>query len=180
MYVAIAGFKNVQVGSVDQFLNAVRDDLHDVASVQFFDARLIATRQHLYFAAINALTAFTNRTNICDNLAMETLLYASAQRQIKKATETLGIESDTRKIAVLVLAKNEKSAEDMLNVVQKLISAERDDNVLEVSQSKFVGIKRFFGISDIELGAKLKEKGFEKEALVDLVIERGALLAAQR
>ena len=180
MYVAVAGFKNTKIGSVDEFFNTVRDKTHNVDAVQFFDAQRVASWQHLYFAAINALTAFTNRTNICNNLAMETLLYASAQRQIKKATQTIGIKSDTRNIAVLILAKNEKSAEDALGFVQKLAVAERDDSVLEVNGRKFVGIKRFFGISDMELNAKLGEKGFEKEALVDLVIEHGALLATQR
>jgi tRNA threonylcarbamoyladenosine modification (KEOPS) complex Cgi121 subunit len=180
MYVAIAGFRNAKIGDVEQFFNAVRSKLHDVDAVQFFDAQLIATWQHLYFAAVNALTAFASETNISNNLAMETLLYASAQRQIKKATATLGVKSTTRNIAVLVLAKKEKSADDALNLVQKLISAEPDDTALEISGEKFVSIKRFFDISDVELSAKLERKGLEKDALVDLVIEHGALLATQR
>jgi tRNA threonylcarbamoyladenosine modification (KEOPS) complex Cgi121 subunit len=180
MYVAIAGFKNAKIGDVDQFFSAIRSKLQDVDAIQFFNAQLVATWQHLYFAAVNALTAFSSKTNISNNLAMETLLYASAQRQIKKATETLGIKSTTKNIAVLVLAKDEKPSDDALNLIQKLISAERDDNTLEISQEKFVNIKRFFDISDVELFAKLEKKGLEKNALVDLVIEHGALLATQR
>ena len=180
IYVVIAGFKNAKIGDIDRFFNAVRSKLHDVDAVQFFDAQLVASWQHLYFAAINALTAFANKTNISNNLAIETLLYASAQRQIKKATDSFGVKSTTKSIAVLVLAKNEKSADDTLNLVQKLISAEHDDTVLEIKREKFVNIKRFFNVSDVELSAKLERKGFEKEALVDLVIEHGALLATQR
>lgn len=180
VYVAIAGFRNAKICDVDQFFNAVRNKLQGVDAVQFFDAQFVATWQHLYFAAINALTAFANKTNISNNLAMETLLYASAQKQIKKATETMGIKSTTTDIAVLVLAKSENSADYALNLVQKLISAKRDNNTLEINRQKFVGIKRFFGVSDIELSAKLEKKGLEKDALVDLVIEHGALLAAQR
>lgn len=180
IYVAIAGLKKAKIGDVDKFFNAMRSKLPDIDAVQFFDSQLVATWQHLYFAAVNALTAFANKTNISNNLAMETLLYASAQRQIKKATATLGVKSTTGNIAVLVLAKNEKSADYVLNLVQKLISARRDDIALEISREKFVSIKRFFEISDVELLAKLERKGLEKDALVDLVIEHGALLATQR
>jgi tRNA threonylcarbamoyladenosine modification (KEOPS) complex Cgi121 subunit len=179
IYIVTAGFRNAKIGDIDRFFYVVRNKLHNVDAVQFFDARLIASWQHLYFAAINALTAFVNKTNISSNLAMETLLYASAQRQIRKATETLGVKPTTKNIAVLVLAKNEKSADDALNLVQELISAEHDDNVLEINQGKFASIKQFFNLSDAELSAKLEKKGREKDALVDLVIEHGALLATQ-
>lgn len=180
IYVAIAGFKNAKISDIDRFFNVVRNKLQNTEAVQLFDAQLVATWQHLYFAAINALTAFANKTNISSNLAMETLLYASAQRQIKKATETFGVKSTTKNIAVLVLAKNEKSADDALNLVQKLISAEHDDIALEINRKKFISIKRFFDISDVELSAKLAKKGLEKDTLVDLVIEHGALLATRR
>lgn len=180
MYVAIAGFRNAKIEDVEPFFDTARKKLPNIEAVQFFDAKLIATWQHLYFAAVNALTAFASKTNICNNLAMETLLFASAQRQIKKATESMGIKSKTKNIAVLVLAKSENHAENALKIVQKLISAKRDDTALEINRQKFIGIKRFFGISDVELSAKLKRKGLEEEALVDLVIEHGALLATQR
>ena len=36
-----------------------------------------------------------------------------------------------------------------------------------------------FGISDIEIEAKLRRKGLEREALADLVIEHVALLSTQ-
>jgi len=57
---------------------------------------------------------------------------------------------------------------------------ERGDNVLELTDDKFEGIKRLFGVSDLEIGAKLRREGLEKEALVDLVIEHVALLATHR
>jgi tRNA threonylcarbamoyladenosine modification (KEOPS) complex Cgi121 subunit len=179
-YVAITGFKDAKIDDVESFLDAARTKSLNVDAVQFFDARLIATWQHLYFATINALTAFANKTNISNNLAMETLLYASAQRQIRKATETFGIKRTTKNIAVLVLTKDQKSASDALDFVKKLTSAELDDKVLDISPEKFIGIKRFFGISDVEMSAKLERKGLEKETLVDLVIEHGALVATQR
>lgn len=180
MYVAIAGFRNAKIGDVEVFFNLARKNLQDVEAVQFFRAELIATWQHLYFAAINALTAFANKTNYSSSLAMETLLHAAAQRQIQKATKSIGIQPETADVAVLVLAKNVSSANKALKQVQKLTSAKPDDSALEITQEKFVRIKRFFKISDVEFSSQLKRKGLEEEALVDLVIEHGALLATQR
>jgi KEOPS complex subunit Cgi121 len=180
VYVAISGFKNAKIGEVNNFFVSVRKELSNIVAVQFFDAQLIATWEHLYFAALNALTALENKTNISNNPAMETLLFASAQRQITKATETMGVKSTTKDVAVVIIAKSQRSAEDALKIVQDLISADPDDSVLDIDQGKFDKIRRFFHISDRELAAKLQKKGLEKEALVDLAIEHGALLATQR
>jgi tRNA threonylcarbamoyladenosine modification (KEOPS) complex Cgi121 subunit len=178
--VAISGFKHAKIGDVNNLLVSVRNQLSNVVAVQFFDAKLIATWQHLYFAALNALTALENKTNISNNPAMETLLYASAQRQITKATETMGVKSTTKDVAALIIAKSQRSAENAVKIVQKLILGEPDDDILEIDQKKFDKIRRFFHISVQELAAKLQRKGLEEEALVDLVIEHGALLVTQR
>jgi KEOPS complex subunit Cgi121 len=180
MYAAITGFGNARVGDVNEFFNTVRSKLANVAAIQFFDAELVATWQHLYFAAVNALTVFANKTNISNNLAMETLLYASAQRQIKKATEMMGIKPKTTNIAVLIIAENQKSTTHALKSVQKLFLAEQDDSALELNEEKIEKIKQFFDISDLELAAKLEKKGLETQALVDLVIEHMALLVTRR
>jgi KEOPS complex subunit Cgi121 len=180
VYAAISGFENAKIGDVNCLISSVRKELNDVDAVQFFDARLIATWQHIYFAALNALTALKNKANISNNLAMETLLYASAQRQIKKATEMMGVKSTTKDVAVLVVAKNQETAENAMKTVQKLISGKLNEDIIEINQDKFDRIRRFFQISDREFAAKLEKKELEKETLVDLVIEHGALLAIQR
>jgi KEOPS complex subunit Cgi121 len=177
-YIAIAGFRNVKIRDVNHFLESVRREAHE-AHVQFFDAKLIASWQHLYFAALNALKAFEEKLNISNSLAVEVLLYASAQRQIRKAVDMLGIKPDSSHVAVLVIAETKQEADITLEAISKLISGKRDDHILELTDEKFEGIKRLFGISDLEIEAKLKKEGLEKEALVDLVIEHVALLATQ-
>lgn len=177
-YVAMAGFKDVKIRDIDGLLNAVRGRVKD-ACVQFFDADLIAGQEHLFFAALNALRAFESKMNISSGLAMETLLFASAQRQIKKAVELLGIKSDSSRIAVLILAETKRRAAESLETVSRMISGERDDGVIELNEEKFEAIEGLFHVTDRELKARLKKEGLEKEALIDLVIERVALLATQ-
>ncbi|NIP67274.1 hypothetical protein GWN63_04445 [Candidatus Bathyarchaeota archaeon] len=178
-YVAIAGFRNPKIRDVDRFFNRIRKETGEV-EVQIFDAHRIASWEHLYFATLNSLRVFEDSLNISNSLAMETLLYASAQRQIDKAIELLGIKSDSSQIAVLVVAETQKEASSTLERVSKLVSGDRDDRVLELTDEKIEEIRRLFHISDLELESKLRRKGLEKQALVDLVIEHVALLATRR
>jgi tRNA threonylcarbamoyladenosine modification (KEOPS) complex Cgi121 subunit len=70
---------------------------------QLFDADLVATWQHPYFAALNALAAFKSGRNLSNSVAVESALYASAQRQIKKALSFIGVRAASRNVAVLVV-----------------------------------------------------------------------------
>ena len=174
--VAIAGFKNVEINDIDEFLRNVRKRLKH-AHAQFFDAKLVASKDHLYFAALNSLKAFENGSNRSRDMAIETLLYATAQRQIRNAVDIIGMTQNSNDVAVLIITETEPQADDALDKISELVSGSRDDAVLELTEEKFDDIRRLFRISDMELEAKLVGKGFEMKALVDLVVEHVALLA---
>lgn len=177
-HVTIAGFRNVRIKDIEEFFKVMRKEKPSNVEIQFFDAKFVATWQHLYFAALNALTAFKNRENISESLAMESLLYASAQRQIRKAMKLLGIKPSSSEIAVLIIGEKLESVRSALSLVSKYVKAERDDTILGLSEEKAVDIRKVFVISDVELETVMKKGGLEK-ALTDLVIERIALLATQ-
>jgi KEOPS complex subunit Cgi121 len=178
-YIAIAGFRNVKIEDVDAFLERARNVVGKNVEIQFFDARLVASWQHLYFAALNVLKAFENKENISKSLAVEALLYASAQRQIRKATELLGVKKGLKDIAILIIGMSADEVESALNAVSKVVGGKRDDEVLELSRRKKAAIREVFEISDAEIEATANGKTLEK-ALIDLVIERMALLATER
>jgi len=177
-HVAIAGFRNVKIKDIEEFFKITRKERSSSVEIQFFDAKFVATWQHLYFAALNALTAFKNRENISESLAMESLLYASAQRQIRKAMELLGIKPSSSEIAVLIIGEKLEVVMSALFLVSKQVKAERDDTILGLSEEKIADIQKVFVISDVELETVVKKDCLEK-ALTDLVIERMALLATQ-
>jgi tRNA threonylcarbamoyladenosine modification (KEOPS) complex Cgi121 subunit len=179
-YVAIAGFRNARIKDAEEFLNQLRTESNGNVEIQLFDAQLVATWEHLYFATLNALTAFKNKSNISKSLAMETLLYTSAQHQIRKATELLGIKPACKEIVVLILGNNTETVENTLTLIQNEIHAKLDDSILEISTEKTRRIREAFGITDVELKAVANEKSKLKKAVVNLVIERVALLATER
>jgi KEOPS complex subunit Cgi121 len=176
-YVEIAGFKNVGIKNVEEFLKATCKSSPSI-DVQFFDARLVATWEHLYFAALNALTAFKNGENISKSLAMETMLYASAQRQIRKATELIGIKHRKSSVAVLIIGEKLEAVKSELSAITRSVNGVPDDVVLELSREKVREIREAFDITEAELQTVVHKNNLEK-AMVDLVIERMALLATQ-
>jgi tRNA threonylcarbamoyladenosine modification (KEOPS) complex Cgi121 subunit len=159
-------------------LKTLNDEKPAQIDFQLFDARLVATWEHLYFAALNALVAFRSKRNISKSVAVETLLYASAQNQIQKATRLLGVKPDSSDIAVMIVARQSESIQSLLSTISEKVGGKRDDTVLELSEEKSETIRRFLGISENQL--RTAERGGSLErALVDLVIERVALVAVQ-
>jgi tRNA threonylcarbamoyladenosine modification (KEOPS) complex Cgi121 subunit len=110
---------------------------------------------------------------------METMIYASAQRQIRKAVEFIGIDTDTSEIALLMVGDDSETLKSALSMILKNINTKNSDTVLELSEEKKRIIREKFGISDLELKTIMKRNNLE-EAIINLVIERMALLATQR
>jgi tRNA threonylcarbamoyladenosine modification (KEOPS) complex Cgi121 subunit len=177
-YVEITGFRNVCIKDAEEFMKATREEVRSGVWVQFFDAELVATWQHLYFAVLNALLAFRSEMNIAKSVAMEAIIYASAQRQIRKALHTIGFKGDSTNVAMVITGENPASVEVLLSAVSKRVGVEPDDTVLELSRKKARRIRQAFGITGKELET-VTEKEDGVQALVDLVIERMALLSTQ-
>jgi len=178
-YAEISGFKNVKISQAKEFLDKVSKKKPAGVEAQFFDARHVATWQHLYFAALNALKAFKNGENISKSLAIEILLCAAAERQITKAVELVGIRAISSDVAVLIVGKEPRKMESTLSMISKSIGGQRDEKVLELSRNKMATIQRVFNIPDAELRTVMGRNDAQK-ALTDLVIERMALLTTQR
>jgi tRNA threonylcarbamoyladenosine modification (KEOPS) complex Cgi121 subunit len=163
----------------EKFLKKVQKEKPSNVDIQFFNAHYVASWKHLYFAALNALTAFKNEENISKSLAVETMLYASAQGQIRKAVGLIGITPKTPEIAVVIVGKNPQLVKSTLQTISAFTNTQPDDAILELSEEKTAIIRKTFGISDLELKTIMK-KGDLEAALTDLAIERMALLATQR
>ena len=176
-YLEITGYYNISFDKAEAFLKTNRKQTQQNDNIQFFDADLIATQEHPYFAVLNAMQAFKNKTNLSKSPAMETMLYASAQRQIKKAIEHCGIKPQTKNMAIIIISKETKQIEESLDAITKIIGSKPNENVLEMTKRKEEKIKKIFQINEKEL--KIMKSGNQKKAIVNLVIECVALLATQ-
>ena len=177
-YAEMTGYSNIKFAKAEKFLKVNRKETQENVDIQFFDASLIATQEHLYFAVLNALQAFHNKTNFSKSLAMETMLYASAQRQIQKAIQCCGIKPETTSMAVIIIGEAPTQLKNMLQAISIYIGVEPDEKVLEMSNFKEHKIIETYKITDQELKTVMENENREK-AMVYLVIERVALLATQ-
>ncbi len=175
-YVEITGYRSIAFDKAEAFLKANRKQTQNI-DIQFFDAELIATQEHLYFAVLNALESFNNKTNQSKSPAMETMLYASAQRQIQKAIERSGIKPKTKNMAVTIIGEDPTQIQNTLEALTKSVGTDPDEGVLEITKTKETKIKKAFNIQNEEL--KTLENSNQKNAIVNLVIEQVALLAVK-
>jgi tRNA threonylcarbamoyladenosine modification (KEOPS) complex Cgi121 subunit len=177
-YAEITGFRNVSFEQAEAYLKANRKEAQQKVWIQFFNADLIATQEHLYFAVLSALTAFKNCNNLSKNLAVETMLYASSQRQIQKAIQAVGLKPGLSEVAVVIISEDAELIASALNDLSGYLQAKPCDAVLDLTPKKSDQIKQAFNItpSMIEATSKNRQKNL---ALVDLVIEQVALLATE-
>jgi tRNA threonylcarbamoyladenosine modification (KEOPS) complex Cgi121 subunit len=175
-YVEITGYRNIRFEAAEAFLKANRKQTQTV-DIQFFNADLIATQEHLYFAVLNALQAFKDKTNHSKSPAMETMLYASAQGQIQKAIDRSGINPQTKNMAVTLIGEDPAQIQNTLQTLTKCVGSGPDESVLEMTKAKEAKIKKAFGIQTAEI--ETLQTSEPKDAIVNLVIEQMALLATQ-
>jgi KEOPS complex subunit Cgi121 len=178
-YIGITGFRNVEVNKLDELLKSHCGEEKRDVSVQFFNANLVATWEHLYFAVLDALMAFRTKRNISKSLAVEFMLYASAQRQIRKAIEIIGVKTGRSNIAIVVAGENRDAVESIMSSISAILHKEQDDQVLEFSPAKVRIIRGSFGITETELNV-VAERNEKERSLANLVIERMALLSTKR
>ena len=177
-YVEITGFRNIKITCAKDFAHSLASNMAEGIAVQLFEADLIAGWQHLYFAVLNALLAFKTNRNLSRSLPVETALYASAQRQIRRAIDKIGLKPLSKNAAVILIGENPDSLKISLAIISKKLDRNPDETVLKLSKPKIQNIKREFEISKSELQFSTLA-GDREQALTDLIIERVALLSTR-
>jgi tRNA threonylcarbamoyladenosine modification (KEOPS) complex Cgi121 subunit len=176
--VYITGYKNVKINNVKDFVEKIKEKLPSNVWIQFFDSSVIANWQHIFFAIINAKLAFKNQCNISKSIDMETLLFASAQNQINKAINLIGIKPYTSNIAILIVAKEQEQINKILLTITKKFGIKPDESVIEFSDEKKDRIIKTFEITKNEIES-VQIKNDLEEAIKNLIIERMAILSTK-
>jgi KEOPS complex subunit Cgi121 len=144
-----------QVDDADRLLAAVKR----VGEVLILDADAVCGPEHLRTAVEHAQRAFQRGTNAASSLPMETLLYASGERQISSALKKMGVRKGNQRLALVIFDGSIEETLAALGVV-------REDGVLSTSREKLIRM----GVSEEELAAL--PPGLES----DLVFERVAFV----
>lgn len=107
--------------------------------LQLFDQSKVIGKQHLEWGHQKAEKTFEHKTNRADDLEMETLLWASAEWQIKDAIDKMGIKDGSDKVAVMI--------DEEPNIFLDHMGWSREDKILEPTMEKL----KSFGVTDKEI-----------------------------
>jgi KEOPS complex subunit Cgi121 len=124
------------------------------------DADLVCGKTHLEAAVTHAMRAMEQGSNASATVSMETMLFASGERQISKAKEKMGVKDGMRHFALVLF-----DCDDPAGLLRGLNLIE-DDRLLLPSKEKAIA----FGIDEEELVT------VPVEQVPDLVLERVAFV----
>ncbi len=175
---ALQGLVNCRVSDPEVTLRAIRTRFPKV-QVQLMRADRIAGKEHLIFAAKNAVRAFTQHYHRTHSLAVEMLLYTSCQRQISRAIQILGVTPQTRE-AVMAAFCDKRVPSDLIEGVAEVVRGSLNDDVLEItSKDKARELAGVYSITRTQMEATRFPGENEDSVLKRLIVERSALLTLE-
>ena len=135
----IVGFK-ATIDSIDETLKQMNDIKNDGEIIQLLNADSIVSKNHIIHGVNQAFLAFSRDENLANDISVEIVLRCSAQRQISKAFNILGLkEGNVNLCAVFINC-------DYTEELSSLFS--RDDEVFAADENR---LKKGHGISEDEL-----------------------------
>ena len=167
----------LKIRDVDELLQKIFVfSQHHQVCVQVLNARVVFGKEHLLSAAEHAIRAMRQNRNTMNSLAMEVLLYASGERQIKLGIKKMGVTKGAGEIAVVLIESLENIPEAKGTVTNqsverflKSLGFVRDDKVLEGDMDTL----KKFGVTKKELQTVPEVKYghliLEKIAMVDVI-----------
>jgi len=163
----------IVVGDVDELVATLSEISEEYdCTIQAFDARYVAGREHLERARSLADRAIERGENVARDRSVEILLYAAGCRQINKALE-MGLETGENRAVILVDGDSEEADEAGAVAALKTRLDLTPTPTLGVEHADEALLREFFEIGAAELAATDAE-------LPDLVLERVALLDVEK
>ncbi len=178
-HLLVQGFSETSIPEPEKTLDELRSSFPHV-HLQLVRADLIAGREHLFFAARNAIAGYKSPYRKSKSLAVELLLYVSCQRQISKAITFLGVRPKDQNIILVALGNSDIWLKDLTARCGFLIQGRLNDELVEIySQNKANTLKECYGITSTEMEAARVQGEVDEDVLKRLVIERSALLTLE-
>ena len=150
--IQILGFK-ANIVSVGDALYMIDSIKKDGEIIQLLNADSIVSKNHIMHGVNQAFLAFDRGENLAKDISVEIVLRCSAQRQISKAFNMLGLKEGEMNLCALLINSNDYSHE-----LDSIFT--RDDGVLAPD---FDNLIRVYNISDVEL---------QNMSVEDIIIDR--------
>jgi KEOPS complex subunit Cgi121 len=177
LFVGIGELRNETKKGKDELISLSSTLTRESTVVQFFNPSLIAGPFHLLSAAQNAINAVRGDYAISRSLNVEIIVYASAQRQIERAFETMGVEDDLETIAVVVINGRKDSVQDCIEQLFNEIGSDIEP-AFSHDRKQMIRIMEVFEVSDTELRTFTDSDNIDelKHALVRCIVSRVSMV----
>jgi KEOPS complex subunit Cgi121 len=150
--IQILGF-TACIDSVGGTLDRVNSIKRDDEIIQLLNADSIASPNHIIHGVNQAFLAFERGENLAKDISVEIVLRCSAQRQISKAFDLLGLKEGQMNLCAVLIDCDDYSGE-----LSDIFT--RDDSVLEADSSRLMEI---YNIGDVEI---------ENMSIEEVIIDR--------
>ncbi|NHI83079.1 MAG: hypothetical protein EAX81_02070 [Candidatus Thorarchaeota archaeon] len=169
---------NTKQKSQNELLEIAEKYSKNLLALQFFNPDLIAGVEHLLSASQNALNALTGQYYKARSLDVEIILYASCQRQIGVALNTLGIRDKPASVALVAIAEDSEVVCRTVAEIISLIGIEAP-NPFQVTEERISRIATHFGIESTEIQTVSESETLDAryEALKRCISSRVSMVA---
>ena len=140
MDLQILGLKG-KIISVSETLNQINSIKKDSEIIQLLNADAVAGKRHIEHGVNQAFLAFNRGENLANDLSVEICLRCSAQRQISKSFDLLGLKEGKMNLCAVLI-----DCDDYTSELSSLFDL--NDDVLCPDVEK---LKEIYSISDAEL-----------------------------
>lgn len=166
----VIGISDTQICDVDDVLRQIKRLAKEKGVIlQLVDANKVTGKEHLELASYHAKKAFQQNSQISNSIEIETLLYATGQRQIDKALTLIGITPKTKNVAVVALFSPAKTTNlsELFQKIVSLLKGNQSKTVFNVTPEKEKDLIQLFDITSEEL---------KTGSIHDLITERMGML----
>ncbi len=177
-WTGIAELSNSSHMGTDALVKLASERDVGIHAIQFLDSSLIVSIGHLLSAAQNAVNAWKGDYMLTRGLDAEILVYASAQRQISRAIENLGVRDGLQSIALVVVGGDKRVVRDVITKMVNKVGEEiktafvpdrdRLERIMQHYDVNAKEIKAFTDSDEVEILA---------EALSRCVVSRVSIVA---
>ena len=150
--IKILGFK-ASIDSVGDTLDQINSIKQDGEIIQLLNADSVASKNHIIHGVNQAYLAFERGENLAKDISVEIVLRCSAQRQISKAFNMLGLKEGEMNLCAVLINSNDYSEE-----LTAMFTP--DESVLVANNDALIETY------------KISEKELETLSLEDIIIDR--------
>lgn len=148
--IGISENKNSRGLDTDKLLEIAKSLSESVLAFQLLNSMMIVDEMHLLSGAQNAVSALKGDYMISRSLDVELVVYVSAQRQIGRALDIMGVNDELSSVGVVCIDEDEKKVRECLMRIAEKVGEEISPMFSPTSE-KITSLMQSFGITELEM-----------------------------